>query len=299
MIREPLRAMVRLYTLYSPVHRGKDRLRTALDPWIRPLASTIETSVPYGQRLRVFTNEYVSDQIYYYGCFERDLLALLAQALEPGMVFVDIGAHVGLYSVIAASRVGSTGHVYAFEPSAETFALLQDNVALNGHSNVECVRAAVSDRPGVAVLYLAGKTIRAGSSLGRADFTEGSEQVPSVTIDEFLKARGALRADAMKMDIEGAERLALRGARELLASPRAPGLIQIELDEKHTMRFGHTTCEVAVMLTQAGYELFTLENGRLQALELDRLRRAVDAIALKKHTTIAGNVLRNYELRRR
>ena len=104
MMRDMLRGTVRLYTMYSPLHRGKDRLRTTLAPWIRPRASAIATSVPYGQRLRVLTDEYVSDQIYCYGCFERELVTMLAEALEPGMVFLDIGVHVGLYTVIAASR---------------------------------------------------------------------------------------------------------------------------------------------------------------------------------------------------
>lgn len=293
MMRDMLRGTVRLYTMYSPVHRGKDRLRTTLAPWIRPRTAAIATSVPYGQRLRVFTDEYVSDQIYYYGCFERELVTMLTEALEPGMVFLDIGAHVGLYTVIAASRVGPTGRVYAFEPSGETFALLQENVALNGHANVECVRAAVSDRAGTADLYLAGEHIRAASSLGRADYTDGTEQVSCVTIDEFLTARGSLRADAVKMDIEGAERLALRGASGLLSSPGAPGLIQLELDEKHTVRFGHSTRDVAAMLVDAGYELFVLDRQRLHRLDWDRPLRAVDGIGLRRGTSIAENILRS------
>lgn len=291
VIRDTLRGAVRFYTLYSPLHRGKDRLRTTLAPWIRPRTSTIVTSVPYGQRLRVFTDEYVSDQIYYYGCFERELVTLLAEALQPGMVFLDMGAHLGLYTVIASSRVGPEGHVYAFEPSAETFALLQENVALNGHTNVECVRAAVSDRGGAAVLYLFGD-IRAASSLGRADYTDRTEEISCVTIDEFLTARGDLWADAMKVDIEGAERLALRGACRLLSSPGAPGLIQIELDEKHAVRFGYTTRDVSAMLVDAGYELFVLDDRRLHRLDWDQPLRAVDGIALRRGTTIAENVMR-------
>ncbi len=146
-MRDLLRNLVRLYTVYSPLRRGKDRLREVLKPIIEPRTRTIlTTTIPYHQKLRVFTGEWVSDQIFYFGCFERELVTMLAEALRPGMVFLDVGAHVGLYSVVAATRVGAHGKVYAFEASSETFGVLVGNVAENAHFQIECVHGTVSDR---------------------------------------------------------------------------------------------------------------------------------------------------------
>src|SRR5262249_2871629 len=134
--------------------------------------------------------EYVSDQIYYYGCFESELVEMIASALEPGMTFLDVGAHVGLYSMIAAARVGAAGKVYAFEASAATFKLLEQNAALNGHPQIECVHCAVTDHDGTVTLHLAGEKIRASHTLGKADYTDRSEEVRALTIDHFLEQHG-------------------------------------------------------------------------------------------------------------
>lgn len=296
-IRDLLRELVRAYSMHVPFQRGKDRLRVTLEPFIRPRTKTIVTEVPYGQSLEVFCGEYVSDHIYYYGCFETELVMQLGEALEPGMVFLDVGAHVGLYSIVAAARVGETGKVFAFEPSEETFGLLARNAARSKADVIECTRAAVSSEEGFVELHLGDKSIRASSTMGKATYTSNSETVPTVTLDGFLAARGITAVDAIKMDIEGAERLALLGAHDLLAGPGAPGLIQIELDERHTTRFGHSTQEVTGLLRDAGYEIYDLIDGSLRLLDTTRPLLAKDGVALKRGTRIAENVVRRTPIR--
>lgn len=289
--RPYLRRALRIYTRHAPIHRGKDRLRAWFGPWLKPSGPTVVTDVPYHQQLRVFVDEYVSDHIYWEGCFERELVTLLAEALRPGMVFVDAGAHVGLYATIAAARVSPGGRVFAFEPSAATFALLSENAALNRHAHLECVRAAVSDCAGAARLHIPTHTKRATSTIAALPGANDIEEVPVVTLDEFLAAREVRAVHAIKADIEGAEKLALAGARRLLASDGAPGLIQLELDERLTRRFGHSTPDVCRPLIEAGYELYRLERRRLHRFEWQRPVEAADCIALKRQTEIAANVV--------
>lgn len=291
-MRSALRELVRAYTIHVPFQRGKDRLRVTLEPLIRPKEKTIVTEVPYDQTLEVFCGEYVSDQIYYYGCFERPLVTLLAESLDPGMTFFDVGGHVGLYSVLAAARVGSRGQVFVFEPSRETFDVLSRNAQRARGAPIVCTRAAVSDRAGEVELHHGDKSIRASSTMGKASYTSDSETVPSISLDDFARERGIGHVDAIKMDIEGAERLALMGAASMLDGQDPPGYIQVELDERHTERFGHKTQAVTSLLTRAGYELFELVHGQLTPLALDQPLFAVDGIALRRGTRIAENTLR-------
>jgi hypothetical protein len=86
--------------------------------------------------------------------YEPYLTKLVMDLIRPGDVVVDVGAMIGYYTVIFARLVGADGTVYAFEPDPENFAILEENVSLNGYSHVRLERAAVSDRAGTGRLYL-------------------------------------------------------------------------------------------------------------------------------------------------
>ncbi len=279
-VKSLARRGLRAYTLHSPIRPGKERLRGLLGPYLMPSSSTVETSIPFGLRLKVIPGEYVSDQIFFYGCFERPYVDLVAEALAPGMTFVDVGGHVGLYTVIGAARVGTSGRVITFEPSQRMFDILSSNVRLNRVSQqTKVFKAALSDRAGTAQLHV--PTVNAAASLAVPLGPSVSEPVQTVVLDEVLASLSLTSVDVMKLDIEGAELSALNGAKELLGGACAPGVIQIELDERHTRRFGHSTVDVMAFLRSFGYDLFRLENARLQPLP-DTAAYAVDAIAVRR-----------------
>ncbi len=145
------------------------------------------------------------------GIYESDLQRLLVDSLSPGDVFLDVGANVGFFSLLGATLVGPSGKVIAFEPVSENAQLLLRNLALNRVTNVQLVEAAVADRAGTA-------SFEDGQSPSQGRLGTGSRSVPVVTLDGLL-ASGAIPApQVIKMDIEGAESLALSGARGLLAT---------------------------------------------------------------------------------
>lgn len=120
----------------------------------------------------------------------------------PDHIILDVGAHIGTFSLLAASKVPQ-GRVFAVEASAETFDLLRINVALNRLDNVEAVHVALSDRPGEARLYHDPR-----GNWGHSLFAEGggsSEVVPVTTLAVFMKERGIERIDFAKFNCEGAE----------------------------------------------------------------------------------------------
>lgn len=179
---------------------------------------------------------------------ERDLVTRL---LIQGDSFVDIGAHVGLYTVLAAHRVGVTGEVVAAEPHPESFAVLQQNVERHALRRIaRPLQVAVSDENGFAELNLPQRSKAAWSSLGEPwALSERSVTVETVTVDSFLRGT---RPFLIKIDVEGWERRVFAGGVRMFSSPDAPHLL-VEVSEIASARD----------LCQFGYELFSYDARRI------------------------------------
>lgn len=184
---------------------------------------------------------------------ERETTHHLDTLVKPGMVLLDIGAHVGYYSRRFARRVGESGKVFAFEPHPRTFALLSSNIVR--YKNVTPVRAAVAETAGTAELYdylimSASGSLHYDESLldlqkstiGNADiapriagdFPVQKFQVETLVLDEYLPAQGIEQVDIVKIDIEGAEIGALRGMQKTIH--RSPALIVIMEYNPHALK---------------------------------------------------------------
>jgi FkbM family methyltransferase len=141
------------------------------------------------------------------GYYESGMQRQISREVRPSGVFWDIGANVGFYSLLASKLVGA-GKVFAFEPAPRNVCYLKKHLALNRVSNVEVLAIAVSDRNGVAT-FAAEQTGFMGRLSG-----EGSLAVSTATLDSLVAEGKVLPPDYVKMDIEGAELLALHGGRE-------------------------------------------------------------------------------------
>src|SRR5579883_1711683 len=152
-------------------------------------------------------------------------LRYLERFLSPGDTFIDVGASVGLYTVVASTLVGARGRVLAFEPASEIYPVLRRNAAINGTSNVTTFNAAVSDQPGTARLFhITGASLY---SLGeRAGHDDSFEEVRVTTLDEVVDRMGLDSVACIKIDVEGAEALVLRGASRTLARFRPTVLFE-------------------------------------------------------------------------
>ncbi len=163
-----------------------------------------------------------------YGWDVREL-RFLRRFLQPGMTFIDLGAHHGLYSVLASALVGPRGRVLAFEPTPSIVRRLRWHVRLNGGRNVEVFAAAVGAKKSTVTLFVPTRGVDTISSLrppGRTDAPVQRIEVELVSLDDVLAERHLIEVDLIKLDVEGAEPQVLDGAVQLLARQRALWLFE-------------------------------------------------------------------------
>jgi FkbM family methyltransferase len=195
-----------------------------------------------------------------HGDYEPETKSLLTNLIRPGMIVFDVGAHVGHYTLLAARLVGPTGHVYAFEPEPDNYSLLTRNVALNGYANVTCTPKAVSNCSGSLTLYVnpQGNDRHSIVNDARSPVRLVERDVPTITLDEFVSTMGIPGVDVIKMDIEGAEPLALAGMAELLRSKAGLKLV-MELAPQILRAGGTDPVEFLLSLRAMGFTLTPVE----------------------------------------
>ncbi len=160
--------------------------------------------IPFGHLLVSSKDTSIGLALLLKGSFEPKQTQLFIKTLKKGDYFLDIGANVGYYTVLGSKLVGKNGKVFALEPEKENFELLWKNIELNGCTNVQPKNLAISDR--VGKIRFSSQKYRKGEST----ISKSGDFVNTTTLDSYLK--GLKRLDCLKMDIEGAEILALKKA---------------------------------------------------------------------------------------
>lgn len=175
------------------------------------------------------------------GSYESDKQLLFEKTITEGSVVFDLGAHVGFYTLLASTLVGSKGRVFTFEPMPKNLFYLKEHLRLNRMTNVTVIEAAVSDCSGVTYFEEGSSTFEGHIS------SQGTLQVKTVSLDELI-ARGEISTpDYIKMDVEGAEMQVFSGAKSLLANARPTIFLATHGDDVHQQ-----CCQ---FLTSLGYQL--------------------------------------------
>jgi len=160
----------------------------------------------------IFLDDRDSLRLSVRGYFEPFQTELVKSMVKPRAIVVDVGANIGYYTLILARLVGPEGRVFAFEPDPENFALLKKNIETNGYDNVILVQKAVSNVTGPMKLFKE-KTKNTSASIWQMPHSRSQVTIEATTLDDFLDAypEYAESISLIKMDIEGAEGLALQG----------------------------------------------------------------------------------------
>jgi FkbM family methyltransferase len=213
-----------------------------------------------GMQMIVPLNDLPGAAIAKDGYYEPETVHLFERILKPGMVFFDVGAHCGQYTLVASRLVGAAGQVHSFEPDPLTSTQLRSNVVLNGLGNVTVNQAAVGAADATVTFFESSAQYAGTSGLRPSPYFSGkSYPVACTTLDTYLRRRGLAKIDAMKVDIEGAELDLLLSTKDVLASDRRP-IIVMEFNNAGQQRFGHELNESEQVLRQYGYDIFRISD---------------------------------------
>lgn len=215
-------------------------------------------------------NDYVGDSVFI-GVYEEAETKFVERFLKEGMTVIDIGAHYGLYTLLASRKVGATGKVIAFEPSPRELRRLILNLKLNRCFNVKVEPIALGNETGIAEFFLADAK-RTGCSSLRAQKGKSSLRkikVPIVRLDDYLMLNRIENVDFIKVDAEGAELEILKGSLQTLSRHKRP-IWLAEVRDICTQIWGYKAKEILSFLLSFDYLWFVpLPTGQLSKLVTD------------------------------
>jgi FkbM family methyltransferase len=191
--------------------------------------------------------------------YEPELANILRQAIPVGGVVLDIGAHVGLHTLMFSKTAGKDGKVIAAEPSPANAGLLRKHLEWNDCANVTVVDAAVSDQEGTAQFTFRAEATDFGGFANSLAYDNGGEtrEVRLTTIDALC---GDLNPDLIKIDVEGAELSVLRGGDTVLR--RANPVLVVAIHPGPMQSMGTTPAQLVAHLEALGYVGYDLDGKR-------------------------------------
>lgn len=263
--------IIRLYTFYFPFDRGKWRFYTLAKKLYGKLPAKVLATTDDGRRLQVSLSDWMGDGIYFLGKYEVFCTEIVRRHINTGDVCLVVGANIGWYTTLFSKLVGNEGAVHAFEPVPETFDLLKENVALTAkEANVFINNFALGDEEKNLDIHVFENMPMGHSSLAAKPGQNSATVFVKVkTLDSYLLQRKIERVNFVKVDIEGAEMLFLRGA-EKLFEQATPPVIFMEMALETTKEFGYFPNDLIVFLREkADYKFYALDEENEKLLEID------------------------------
>jgi FkbM family methyltransferase len=256
VIASMLRVVPRLVPL-----KGWTIVTERLHPYIVDGATDVVHRTREGLELHLDLADYIQRGIFY-EAWETPELAFARAILRPGDIMFDVGANVGIFTLVGARVVGPAGQVHAFEPIPANFDRLTENVQRNGFANVVLNQAAAGPLDGVIQLGLEPDMERTSGKQMSGFFTVGSTQrqvtVPVVKLDRYAEAHLPDRAIRfIKVDVEGYEPEVLAGLQSLLSAQKVD-ILMMEVDVYSLNRLGTTIGALVDRLVTSGYLLYRL-----------------------------------------
>jgi FkbM family methyltransferase len=259
-------AILPLYFKHFPILWGKQfiwkRIVMRRLIWRR---LTLSAKSSFGARFEVCFPDMVQSCLYFFGVWEPVITKYVLDRLDEGDIFIDVGANVGYYTLLASRRVGTSGRVFAIEAASRTYSKLLQNLSQNDARNVTAFHLAVSDAPGRVPVWLNNE----GDLAGTTTLSHVGERRKALTLVETVEARPLQhiidvqtirKARFIKIDVEGAEWAVVKSLAELLKTVSPQTEFIVEVNGGLVRRSGGTTDALLGYFAAAGFEAFVIEN---------------------------------------
>jgi FkbM family methyltransferase len=241
---------------------GRYRSVAYLTGWYRRPFVTSFPDTMGGARFIADLRDSICSEVCFTGKYEPQETALIQQLLSPGMSFMDVGANWGYFTLVAAGRVGSAGKIVSLEPDPRIYQRLNSNIIENGLANVTALNVAAAAENGSIMMtgYDEAGTNWGLSRVAANGSASGSDfEVAAVTLDDLVTKYFPSGVDLIKMDIEGAEDLALRGLAKCLARGACRKIL-LELHPALLEARGSSCAKALAPLLESGYEIFRIDH---------------------------------------
>ncbi len=247
--------------------RGSGRIRNFINRitlrWVRGQV-VVPTIHGFDLLVDPIADRGVERAIYLNGSYELGTLHVFETFLNEGDTFIDVGANIGLMSLLASTRVGGKGLVYSFEPSPETFSILTRNVEINGRENVRPFNLGLGSESGTSRLYRNMEYGRGSASLVKKETQEESEgvEITCSTLDELVATHGVSKVKLIKIDVEGWELEVIKGGLNFFADENAP-VVCVEYSDMFSTQGGEKVEIYETLLhSRSDYKVFKLAKGK-------------------------------------
>jgi FkbM family methyltransferase len=212
--------------------------------------------------------------IFYKGEYDWHIRSFLARNIKSGQTVFDLGANIGAYTIPMALRAGASGHVYAFEALKANYEILLENIRLNRLSNVTAVYGAITDITGICEAPKITERSQFMGNYSLASNSSSRSQIPSWSLDDFVEENAIPKVHLMKIDIEGSETMALKGARKLFSQGRVDTVV-CEFNPYWLPKMGSNVEELYDSFSEFGMDAFLLTRfSRLKPIDRDFCERA-------------------------
>jgi FkbM family methyltransferase len=243
-----------------------------------------------GLTLKIYPKNEIGRALFVSGMYDPNNLVVVSALLKNGDIFIDAGANMGYSSLLMATVVGETGHVYALEPSKRDCKRLEDNIELNGlGSTVSHYPYALADVKGSATLQIASEERNALNTLGNEFSVKGvekvsTETVDTITLDEFVEEEEIRKVDVLKLDIEGSELKALAGAKKTIQKYKPAIMLGVNIAALKAS--GADVIRIEQLLRELDYCIYKLVDTPFMLEKIENIADSRSQIVFCLHSSV-------------
>jgi FkbM family methyltransferase len=261
-VSEALVTLGRRYVRDAPGPIGKALLASRyLNSHLREHPRQRVTETRFGARVAVDTQDLIQRYLYLFGVWEPYMTGWLQRRLRPGDTYVDVGANIGYYSLLASQLVGDEGQVVAIEASPAFHRRVLEHVEINRSGNIRAVNGAVSDAKKILKFVLASSNnMGANSIVPYEGPTESTFEIEACPLPDLLTEKEIARARVIKIDVEGAEGSVVRGMAHMLPRLRHDAEITVEVTPERMAQLGDSVEELMETMRTHGFHPYRLVN---------------------------------------